>query len=173
MRHRSSPLPALALATGLLAALIPGGASAEGNPLAADKEALLACVAEAFPEGERPGAARERKYGGDCIGLLARTSAQGCAASRQCISRETHAWLAIARELQREPLPGRNKGAVNAAVTGIERQAKALCTAAAAVSAWGRDRVSGGTYKAGLDDACTRDAVAGMVIPLMGYLRGN
>lgn len=173
MRHHSSSLPALALAASLLGAVTSGSASAQGNQLAADKETLMACVAEAFPEGEMPGAARERKYGGDCIGLIARTSAQFCAASRQCVARETLAWLAIARELQREPLPERNKGAVNAAVTGIERQAKALCTAAAAVSAWGRDRVSGGTYKVGLDDACTRDAVAGMVIPMMGYLRGN
>lgn len=173
MPRRSFLLAAVTLITGLLWPLLAVEARAQGSTLAADKAALMACVEEAFPEGEIPGTAKERTYGGACIGLLARSSAQFCAASRLCSAREAHAWLAIARDLQREPLTERNKAAVKAAVSGIERQAKALCMASAAVSAWGRDQVAKGTYKAGLDDDCVRDAVAGMVIPLMGYLRGN
>ncbi|OYU48181.1 MAG: hypothetical protein CFE31_10995 [Rhizobiales bacterium PAR1] len=161
------------LLAGLLPALTTVEVRAQGGTLTADKAMLMTCVEEAFPEGEVPGAGKERKYGGDCIGLIARSSAQFCAASRQCSARETHAWLAIARDLQRESLAERNKAAVKAAVTGIEKQAKALCTAAAAASAWGGDQVAKGTYKAMRDDDCVRDAVAGMVIPLMGYLRGN
>ncbi len=110
--------------------------------------------------------------GGDCIGLIARSDEKACAASADCIERETKAWLALALDLNREPLAGRNRAAVAVAVAGIEKQARATCMAAAALSAWGRDQVAKGKQRIGLDHPCMRDAVAGLVMPLLGYMRG-
>jgi hypothetical protein len=167
-----SIFPSLIFAASLLA-----GAPALADQLAADKEALMACVAEAFPEGALPVLAGQEKpvakKGGDCIGLIERSTAQLCSASTACAERETRAWLALAQGLELDGLPARNKAAVRSGVAGIEKQARATCMAAAAVSAWGRDQVAGGKYRIGLDHPCLRDAVAGLVVPLMGFLRGN
>ena len=78
-----------------------------------------------------------------------------------------------ARGIATPDLPAANRKAVEAAVGAIERQATALCRGAAAASAWGRDAVRSGQYRPPVDDPCLRDAVAGQVIPLLGYLRGN
>lgn len=169
-------LPTLTVLCALSAAALPTPSAAD--TLSQDKDALMDCVAEAFPEGDLPqiaGApkANEPSRPGDCIGLIERSDPKACASSSACFERETKAWLAIARGYKAERGGERNKAAINNAVAGIERQAKALCIAAAATSAWGAENVAKGKYSVGLDSPCMRDAVAGMVTPMIGYARGN
>ncbi len=137
---------------------------------------LYACIDAAYPEGEvplRPGERRQpRPKPGQCSGLIA----ENCGA-RRCEEREARAWLALARQhaqgMKESGRPPGNRKVYDGAVASLTRQAFAICRAAAANSAWGVDQVAKGTYKPALSHPCAREAIAGMVIPMLGHARGN
>lgn len=168
---RSRALAPLALAPlALAAALACLAGPARAQSLADDKARLLACVEAAFPEGA-PVGAPPPPPARNCLGLLERD----CDDRSDCARRESRAWLALAREAGADAGKrggARNRAAYAAAVKGVEAQARAVCTAAAANSAWGGERVAKGGFKIGLDHPCMRDAIAGQVIFLLGYAYG-
>ncbi len=158
---------------GCFLATIPAGA--QGAQLIADAEKLDACINEAFPESEpslRPGQTPQRRPAhGECSGIVAKSCKP-----QACNERESRAWLHLAQQVSRSEgsrvRSGVNGRAWQTAFSGIERQALAVCTAAAAASAWGSEMVSKGKFKASLAHPCVREAIAGMVIPMLGYSRG-
>ena len=158
------------LGAAAVAALCLGGAGlAQSATLQADKARLLACVEAAFPEGAPPGAPAP-PHPRECLDRL--ESEGVCARGPDCARRESLAWLALAREADGKRGGPRNRAANKAAVEGIVRQARAVCTAAAANSAWGGDQVKTGAFRIDLDHQCMRDAMAGQTIFMLGYAYG-
>lgn len=151
------------------ATLFAGAARAQDATLAADKAKLLACVEAAFPEGMPPGAPPPPAPR-ECLGLLEKDPS--CAREQRCARRESLAWLALAREADGQRGGARNRAAHKAAVDGLARQARAVCTAAAANSAWGAEAVAAGKFRIDLDHPCVRDVIAGQAIFLLGYAYG-
>ena len=156
----------------LTTALIVSPASAQNAQLAADVQRLSACIDAAYPEGEAmpvPGQKPpQRPRPGACSGLVV----AACGGGATCDARESRAWLHLARQSGANEWAKKNAKYHAPVVAGLQRQAVAICTAAASASAWGNDQVPKGQYKPTLDTPCVREAIAGMAIPLLGNARG-
>ena len=161
--------PALLLSILLLPAAMP--ALAQNAQVEADAKRLYACIEAAYPEGEMmptPGQKPPaRTTPGSCSGLVA------LSCKPRCEERESRAWLHLARQTLADDRAKRNVRAHAPVIGGLQRQALAICTAAASTSAWGSDPVAKGAYKPSLSHPCAREALAGMIIPLLGHARGN
>ncbi|MFN3888826.1 MAG: hypothetical protein ACK4MV_00405 [Beijerinckiaceae bacterium] len=151
-----------------------------------DAEQLAECVnRKAGPEGDLPppGPLREQimaeMTGGPqaCIGLIYEPCMKKTNNARVCNRREMQAWMEAVRlsDEERRRFARRNVEVYKGAVNRIRGQARALCHAAAAVSAWGSEAVTRGTYGRGDYDTsgCEREAVAQQALIIMVTSRGN
>ena len=94
-----------------------------------------------------------------------------------CNKREGAAWLAavaVSPE-DRKRFPRKNITIYANAMKGVEAQARALCRAAAAVSAWGSELITDGSFeKRGYNNyACEREAIAQQALIVLVASRGN
>ncbi|MDP2355976.1 MAG: hypothetical protein Q8M31_07920 [Beijerinckiaceae bacterium] len=151
-----------------------------------DAERLALCVdTKAGPEGDLPpaGPVRDRLLaqmaGGPqaCISLIYDECMKASKDSRACNRRESQAWidaLKLSGE-NRKRFARRNIEVYLTAINRIREQARALCHAAAAVSAWGSNAVASGTFERGDHDttACQREAIAQQALVVLVTSRGN
>ena len=142
----------------------------------ADADTLIDCVGrKAGPEGDLPpaGPLRERflkeMEGGTqaCVGFVAK-------AARACARRETAAWLKALARTGEDVNRSANLAKWTAPAKRIRAQAASLCEGAAAMSAWGYERVkTKGRY--GEEDLarCIMKGVAQQALLMLEEVRGN
>lgn len=153
---------------------------------AKDADAIAECVnKKAGPEGDLPSSGPLRQQiiaemaGGPqaCVGLIYNQCMKPSKDSRQCNRREAAAWMEAIKltDENRKRFAKRNVEVYSTAVNRIRGQARALCHAAAAVSAWGSDAVAKGSYERSDYDSsrCEREAIAQQALIVMVTSRGN
>ena len=173
------------LAAVLLASLVLNGGAALAQA-AKDADAVADCVnRKAGPEGDLPSSGPLRQQiiaemaGGPqmCVGLIYNECMKASKDSRQCNRREATAWMEAIKltSESRKRFERRNIEVYSTAINRIRGQARALCHAAAAVSAWGSQAVANGTYeRSGADSSgCEREAIAQQALIVMLTSRGN
>ena len=151
-----------------------------------DAEQLAECVnKKTGPEGDLPasGPLRDQMMaemaGGPqmCVGLIYEPCMKATNDSRACNRRETQAWMQAIRlsSDDRKRFARRNVEVYTNAVNRIRGQARALCHAAAAISAWGSEAVANESFERGNFDpsGCEREAVAQQALIIMVTSRGN
>ena len=164
-------------------ALSSGAAQAQA---AKDAETLADCVnKKAGPEGDLPSSGPLRQQiiaemaGGPqaCVGFIYDACMKAMKDSRACNRREATAWMEAVKltSENRKRFERRNIEVYSSAINRIRGQARALCHAAAAVSAWGSDAVAKGTYERSEYDSsrCEREAIAQQALIVMVTSRGN
>ncbi|MBX9761298.1 MAG: hypothetical protein K2Y29_21150 [Beijerinckiaceae bacterium] len=153
---------------------------------AADAESLMECVdAKAGPEGDLPSSGPIRDQivtamaGGPqaCVGRVYEACMKLSEDATACNRRESSAWLAaiaVSPE-DRKRFPRKNITIYTEAVGRVQAQARALCRAAAAVSAWGSEAITDGSFeKRGYNNyACEREAIAQQALVVLVASRGN
>lgn len=166
------------------------GLALAGAPAAAqsssDVDRLNVCVdMKAGPEGDLPpaGPLRDRivaeMAGGPqaCVSIIYDECMKASKDARACNRREAQAWidaLKLSSE-SRKRFARRNIEVYTVAINRIRGQARALCHAAAAVSAWGSEAISNGSFERGNFDTsrCEREAIAQQALIVMVTSRGN
>ena len=164
------------------AALVPGGALAQAA-VKIDAQTIHTCVsAKAGPEGDLPpeGPVRTRilkeMEGGvqACIGMLQANCQAAGGAADACRTRESRAWLEALRLDAGATRNQQNRAIWTNAAIRIRGQAIAMCEGAAAISAWGGERVARrGRYGMSLSSECVRDAIAQQALIMLVNARGN
>jgi hypothetical protein len=157
----------------MIAFLWPAPIHAQSPWLKANRGAFGSCISEAFSQESSSDNIVNRKTGFDCIGLVARSTRQPCTTSPKCVRLETDAWLALARGIDLTGLSFVDQRVFRTMVGTIERQANALCRASAAISTTRKESAVKNVYTDAQKNLCVRDAVAGMVVPLVKYSMGN
>jgi hypothetical protein len=150
--------------------------------LKADAAALLECVAKkAGPEGDIPQSGPMRAQilkemeGGPqaCIGIIETPCERAGGDALRCLGREARAWKETLSD-DHASVGARNRAIWRAAAARTTGQAMALCEAAAAISAWGSEKVTAkGKYGFTLESKCVRDGLAQQAILLLVNARGN
>lgn len=171
------------IAAALFLAMVTGPAAIAQS---ADVSALAACVdRKAGPEGDLPppGPQRERivaaMAGGpqSCVGLVYKECVASTKDARSCNRREAQAWMdALKLSSEDRKRFGRaNLEAHASAVNRVRAQARALCRAAASVSAWGSGAIADGSFNRGDFDTsrCEREAIAQQALIILVTSRGN
>lgn len=151
-----------------------------------DANRIAACVdKKAGPEGDLPpaGPTQERiladMAGGPqaCVKIIYDDCMKTSKDTRPCNRRESQAWLdAIKLSAEdRKRFARRNIEVYTVAINRIRGQARALCHAAAAISAWGSGAIANGSFERGDFDTsqCERDAIAQQALVVMVTSRGN
>ncbi len=151
-----------------------------------DADRLAVCVdKKAGPEGDLPsaGPVRDRilaeMAGGPqaCVRMIYADCMKASKDARACHRRESQAWLDAVKLSgeNRKRFAARNIEVYTVAINRIRGQARALCHAAAAVSAWGSDAIAKGSFERGDYDTseCEREAIAQQALIVMVTARGN
>lgn len=171
-----------ALALAACVAIAGSAIAQKAGAAATDAQQLAECVnRKAGPEGDlpSPGALRTKilkeMEGGPqaCIGLIRTACLEAGGDRLVCSRRETAGWL---EALKPDPADGRkaNHPKWNAAVKNVRGQAHALCQGAAALSAWGYDKVrTSGSYSTDHLSGCIMEAVAQQAMIMLVHVRGN
>ena len=149
----------------------------------ADADTLIDCVGrKAGPEGDLSpaGPLRERflkeMEGGTqaCVGFVAKACQSAGGDARACARRETAAWLKALARTGEDVNRSANLAKWTAPAKRIRAQAASLCEGAAAMSAWGYERVkTKGRY--GEEDLarCIMKGVAQQALLMLEEVRGN
>ena len=173
-----SRLSSLAIALALVVASPAFAAQAD-----ADAETLIDCVSrKAGPEGDLPPAGplrdkflKEMEGGTQaCVGLVAKACAGAGGDRRACARRETAGWLKALARTGEDVNRAANLPKWTAPAKRIRAQAASLCEGAAAMSAWGYERVkTKGRY--GEEDLarCIMKGVAQQALLMLEEVRGN
>jgi hypothetical protein len=182
-RYEQNPMKiALAFAFVCLAlTAAPAGAQS-----ASDAQRLGVCLdKKAGPEGDLPSSGPLRQQiiaemaGGPqaCVGIIYDDCIKASKDARACNRREAQAWIDAVKlsSENRKRFARRNIEVYTVAINRIRGQARALCHAAAAVSAWGSQAIADGSFERGDYDTsrCEREAIAQQALIVMVTSRGN